>query len=445
MRLPLACLSLTSALVHSALAANWPQFRGPQAGGVDAFVALPTTWNVESGSNVLWKTAVPGLAHASPIVWGDRVYLATSVGAGDADLKVGLYGDIGAADDQGARQWRLLSLEAGSGRIVWDKPGHEGVPRVKRHTKASHCNSTPATDGKRIVAIFGSEGLFCFDLQGELLWKKDLGPMDAGFFAVPGAQWGFASSPVLHENKVVVLCDVQTNSFIAVFDATDGRELWRTDRKDVPTWGTPTMATVAGNTQVLVNGWHHSAAYDFATGREIWRHDGGGDIPVPTPIVAHGLAYFTSAHGRVRPMQAVRLEATGDITASEVGATNAAIAWSHARKGNYMQTPIIVGDLLYGCFDNGVLTCFDAKAGAVQYEERLRAGGDGFTASPVSDGRHLFFPSEQGDVYVVRAGRVFGLVSTNAMNETIMASPALSGGKLFLRTRGHLVAVGAKQ
>ncbi|HAV64695.1 MAG TPA: pyrrolo-quinoline quinone, partial [Verrucomicrobiales bacterium] len=192
--------------------ADWPQFRGPQAGGVDSSAALPTTWNVESGSNVLWKTAVPGLAHASPIVWGDRVYLATAVGPGDAELKVGLYGDIGAAEDQGVHQWRLLSLDAGSGKIVWNAPGHEGVPRVKRHTKASHCNSTPATDGKRIVAIFGSEGLFCFDMEGAPLWKKDLGPMDSGFFAVPSAQWGFASSPVLHDDKVVVLCDVQTNS-----------------------------------------------------------------------------------------------------------------------------------------------------------------------------------------------------------------------------------------
>jgi len=423
--------------------ANWPQFRGPQAAGIDDTAAVPTSWNVASGSNVLWKTELPGLAHASPIIWGDRVYVATTVGAGDAELKVGLYGNIDAADDQGVRQWRLLSLEAGSGRIVWDKLGYEGVPKVKRHTKASHCNSTPATDGQRIVAIFGSEGLFCFDLEGGLLWKKDLGPMDSGYFAVPTAQWGFASSPVLRDDKVVVLCDVQTNSFVAVFDAKDGSELWRAARKDAPTWGTPAIVDVGSRPQVLVNGWHHSGAYDFATGREIWRHDGGGDIPVPTPVVAHGFAYFTSAHGRVRPMQAIRLEASGDITASEVGATNAAIAWSHARKGNYMQTPIVVGDLIYGCFDNGVLSCFDARTGMVYYEERLRAGGDGFTASPVSDGRHLFFPSEQGDIYVVRAGKVYGLVSTNAMNETVMASPALSQGRLFIRTRQHLAAIGA--
>ncbi|HAV64694.1 MAG TPA: pyrrolo-quinoline quinone, partial [Verrucomicrobiales bacterium] len=211
------------------------------------------------------------------------------------------------------------------------------------------------------------------------------------------------------------------------------------------TWGTPTVAQVGGQTQILVNGWHHTGAYDFATGKEIWRHDGGGDIPTPTPVVGEGLAYFTSAHGRFRPMQAVRLEAKGDITADDVGETNEFIAWSHARKGNYMQTPILVGDLLFGCVDHGVLTCFDARTGEIHFEERLRAGGDGFTASPVADGRHLFFPSEQGDIYVVPVSREFAIVSTNAMNETVMSSPALSSGRMFIRTRGHLVAVGMKE
>jgi outer membrane protein assembly factor BamB len=441
---PIIAPFLMMLLAAARLQADWPQFRGPQAGGVEESTALPTAWDVKTGRNLLWKTAIPGLAHASPIVWSNRVYVATAVGPGKADLKVGLYGDIGSASDQEAHQWRLLTLEKANGRIVWDKLGFEGVPKVKRHTKASHCNSTPATDGKRLVAIFGSEGLFCFDMSGEVLWRKDLGPMDSVFFAVPSAQWGFASSPVLYEDKVVVLCDVQTNSFLAVFDATDGRQIWRTPRKDVPTWSTPTVVNVSGKAQILVNGWHHTGAYDFDTGKEIWRHDGGGDIPVPTPIVAHGFAYFTSAHGRFRPIQAIRLEAHGDITAAEMGATNQFIAWSHARKGNYMQTPLVLGNLLFGCWDNGVLLCLDARTGKIHYEERVRSGGDGFTASPVSDGRHLFLASEQGDVHVVPVSNTFSVVATNAMEETIMASPALSGGVLFLRTRSQLVAIGSR-
>lgn len=423
---------------------NWPQYRGPHALGVDDSMPLPTSWNVETGANIRWQTPIPGLAHSSPIIWGDRVYVATAVTPGKAELKVGLYGDIESVDEKEPQQWRLLALDKASGKILWNTLGYQAVPKVKRHTKASHCNSTPATDGKRIVAIFGSEGLFCFDTAGKLLWKKDLGPMDAGYFDVPSAQWGFASSPVIHEGKVVVLCDVQKGSFLAVFNLADGQELWCTPRQDVPTWGTPSVVTANGKTQIVVNGWHHTGGYDFTTGKELWHLDSGGDIPVPTPVFANGLLYLTSAHGKVRPMRAIRSDASGDITPTEPGATNAAIVWAHARQGNYMQTPIPVGDALYACFDIGVLTCFDAQTGAIRYSERLSKNGEGFTPSPVSDGRRLYFTSELGNVYVVPVGSKFSLVATNAMNETCMATPAISAGTLFYRTREKLVAISTK-
>jgi outer membrane protein assembly factor BamB len=422
---------------------NWPQFRGPNASGI-AETKTSERWNVETRENIRWQTPVLGLAHASPIIWGNRIYLATAVRPGQAALKVGLYGDIASASDQDSHQWRLVSLDKASGEVIWDKLGYEAIPRVKRHTKASHCNSTPATDGHRIVAFFGSEGLFCFNMDGKLAWKKDLGPMDSGYYQVPSAQWGFSASPVIHEGKVIVLCDVQTNSFLAVFDLDDGRELWHIPRKDVPTWSTPAIATVGNETQILVNGWHHSGAYNFNTGREIWRLKGGGDIPVPTPVVAHGFAYFTSGHGRFRPMRAIRLETKGDITPADPGTTNAAIAWAHVRQGTYMQTPIVVGDHVYGCLDNGVLTCFDTRSGAIRYNERLGDGGEGFTASPVSDGRHLYFASEVGNIYVVPAAEKFSVIATNRLNETCMATPAISEGAIFFRTRSKLIAVGSK-
>jgi len=433
---------LLLASATSLLAANWPQFRGPGANGVDASAAAPTTWNIESKENVRWKTPIPGLSHASPIAWGDQIFALTAVGAKKADLKVGLYGDIDSANDQSEHEWRLLAIDRASGKIVWNQLAHKGVPRVKRHTKASHANSTPATDGQRIVAIIGSEGLFCFDMNGKLVWKKDLGPMDAGFFRSPSSQWGFASSPVIHDGKVVVQCDVQKDSFLAVFDLKDGRELWRTARKDVPTWSTPAIAEVKNKTEILVNGWHHIGAYDFASGAEIWKLDGGGDIPVPTPIIANGFAYVTSAHGGPRATRAIRLEATGDITPPSIVDTNAAIVWSRPREGTYMQTPIIVGDFLYACMDNGVLSCINAKTGELAYSERLSSGNQGFTASPVSDGRHLFFASEIGNVHVVPATGKFSVVSTNSLNETCMSSPAIINGALYFRTRDHLIAVG---
>lgn len=424
-------------------ASNWPQYRGVRASGFDDSTPLPTTWNVKTGENIRWQTPIPGLAHSAPIVWGDRVYVTTAVQTGaKPELKVGLYGNIDSVPEKEPNQWRLLALDKATGRVVWDTLAHEAIPKTARHTKATHCNSTPATDGERIVAIFGSEGLFCFDTEGELLWKKDLGPMESGFFAMPNTSWGFASSPIIHDGKVVVLCDVKENSFIAVFNLEDGSEVWRTARSDVPTWSTPTMVTTAGRTQIAVNGWHHTGGYDFATGRELWKFDGGGDIPVPTPVAAGELIYFTSAHGRSRPMRAIRADASGDISPDDSGAMKPAVAWNHDRKGNYMQTPIVVGDSLYGCADVGLLTCFDATTGEVRYSERLSKTSEGYTASPISDGRHLFFTSELGNVFVVPATGKFSVVATNALDETCLSTPAISEGMMFFRTRDKLIAIG---
>jgi outer membrane protein assembly factor BamB len=444
-RLLLGALWLASGLAASA---NWPQYRGPRASGLDDSAALPTKWNVETGENLRWKTDIPGLAHSSPIVWGDRVYVATAVNsAGRSDLKVGLYGNIEAAKDDAPHQWRLLALDKATGKIVWNVLGHEGVPKIPRHTKATHCNSTPATDGSRIVAIFGSEGLFCFDAKdGKLVWKKDLGPMDAGYFQMPTAQWGFASSPIIHEGKVIVQCDVQKGSFLAVFDLADGKEVWRTERKDVPTWSTPAVVQAAGRTQIAVNGWHHTGGYDFATGKELWKLDGGGDIPVPTPIAAGDLIYFTSAHGRSAPMRAIRADASGDITPDNSDWKHPSIAWNHDRRGNYMQTPILIGASIFACKDNALLTCFDARTGDVRFSERLSSNSaEGFTSSPVSDGRHVYFTSELGNVVVVPVAEKFSIAATNTLGETCLSTPAVSGGALFFRTRDKLVAIAAKR
>jgi outer membrane protein assembly factor BamB len=446
-------------LCSSTLAQHWPQFRGPAASGLPSQpTTLPTEFNIESTQNIAWRTPIPGLAHASPIIWSNTVYLLTVVSGEKAELKVGLYGDIAAANDNGPQTWRLLALDKQTGHILWDKVAHAARPRVKRHTKATHANSTPATDGTHIAAIIGSEGLFCFDSRGELLWKKDLGPMDSGFFMSKSAQWGFASSPVIHDGKIIVQCDVQTNSFIAAFDVKNGSELWRTERTDVPTWSTPTIVKIgsgdSAQTNILVNGWHHTGAYDLQTGREIWKHDGGGDIPTPTPIIGvfgtEQFAYFTSAHGRFRPMMAIRLTTPdgkpnpgtrGDITAPTLGETNAAIAWIHPRQGAYMQTPILVGHTLYSCTDNGILTAFSARTGQIHYSERLVPGGQGFTTSPVSDGKNIFFASETGNIFVVPAAEKFSKSGPFPLNETVMATPAISANGLYMRTRDHLVCI----
>ncbi len=427
---------------ESASTTNWPQFRGPQACGVAQGCTTPTTWDLKSGANIRWRTPIPGLGHSSPIIWGDRLFVTTATQKDPAPLKVGLYGDIASVQQNDPQEWRLLALDKAKGKILWNTLAIEAVPRVKRHPKSTHCRSTPATDGKHIIAIFGSEGLFCFDFDGKLLWKKDLGPMDSGYFAVPSAQWGFASSPVIYDDRVIVQCDVLTKPFIAAFTLKDGQEVWRTPRQDVPTWSTPTVSVTPERRQVLVNGWHQTGGYDLDTGRQLWRLDQGGDIPVPTPIVDSGLVYLTSAHGAARPIRAVRLDATGDVTPPRISATNSNIVWVQPRQGNYMQTPIIVGDALYACFDAGILSCFDARTGIIRYSERLGSGGQGFTASPVAADGKIYFTSETGNVYVIPATGSFSVLATNHMDETCMATPALSAGAVFYRTRENLIAIG---
>jgi outer membrane protein assembly factor BamB len=341
-------------------AGSWPSFRGPAASGVAAGPAPPRQWNVEDGTNVRWTTEIPGLAHSSPVIWGDRLIVTTAVpvGEGDDELRVGLYGSIQPVQDDRVHQFNVYCLDRRDGSVLWSRVAHEGVPEVKRHPKSSHAASTPATDGRYVLAFFGSEGLYCYDMEGTLLWSRDFGVLDSAFFMVPTAQWGFASSPVIHENMVIVQCDVLENSFLAALDIATGEEIWRTPRSDVPTWSTPAVhVDESGRGQVIVNGWKHIGGYDLATGAERWKLTGGGDIPVPTPVIAHGLVFITNAHGRMAPIYAIRTTATGDLGEGE-GSEH--MAWMVPRRGNYMQTPLVYGDHLYCCADNGVLTCYDA-------------------------------------------------------------------------------------
>src|SRR5688572_12239159 len=274
---------LVASSVAPAADENWPQFRGPAAGGVSP-TAGPVEWDVKTSKNVRWKTAVPGLSHSSPVVWGDRVFITTAVPVerGDQTLKTGLYGDIGSVKESAEYRWLVLCFDKNTGKQLWEREAHRGVPKIKRHPKATHANSTPAVDGKRVIAFFGSEGLYCFDLDGKPLWKKDFGLLDSGYFVVPEAQWGFASSPVLFEDQVIVLANVQKDSFLASLDAATGEQRWRTARNDVPTWDTPTVHREGDRTQIIVNGFREIAGYNFADGKKIWTLDGGGDIPVPT-------------------------------------------------------------------------------------------------------------------------------------------------------------------
>ncbi len=421
---------------------HWPQFRGPGAGGV-AKGTVPSKWDATMGENIKWKTAIPGLGHSSPIIWGDKLFVTTAIsGMKNPELKVGLYGNINSVEVETVHSYRLYCLDKKTGKILWNKEAFHGVPKIKRHTKATHANCTPATNGKYVVAFFGSEGLYCYTMDGELVWKKDLGVLDSGYYVVPDAQWEFAASPVIYQDTVVVQCDVQKNSFLAAYSIKDGKQLWRVARDEVPTWSTPTIYEGAGRTQVLVNGYRHIGGYDIVTGESIWRMTGTGDIPTPTPIVGRDLFYFTSGHGRGNPIYAVQHNATGDVSLAEGEKSNGYVKWSHGRTGNYMQTPLLYGDKLFTCRDNGIQACYDAKTGSKIFKQRLGSGNTGFTASPVAADGKVFWSSEEGDVYVVPVGTKKGVLSINPMGEVLMSTPAISEGHIYFRGAAHVFCVG---
>jgi outer membrane protein assembly factor BamB len=273
-------------------------------------------------------------------------------------------------------------------------------------------------------------------MQGELLWKRELGDLDAGPYNMQDVQWGYASSPEIYDGKVLVQCDVLSQGFLAAFDLRTGEELWRTPRADVSTWSSPAIDARGDRALVVCNGFKHIGGYDLETGKEVWSLVGGGDAPVPTPIVAHDLVFITNAHGRMSPIYAIHPDASGEISMK-----HEKMAWSSERRGNYMQTPLVYGDELYCCRDSGVLACFDARTGEQHYEERLGAGDTGFTASMVAANGKLYATAESGEVIVLAAGTTFERLATNEMGETCMATPAISEGTLYWRTRSQIVAV----
>lgn len=420
---------------------QWPGFRGPHASGIMETGSTPVSWNTQTGENIRWRVPIPGLGHSCPVIWDDYVFVSTAIsGRGMDSLKVGLYGDIAMANDSSVHEFRVYCLDKNTGEIIWERLAHKGVPRTKRHTKSSQANPTPATDGKYLLVMFASEGLFCYDLDGKLLWRKDFGVINAGPYTDPHVEWGYASSPVIHGDKFIIQCDVTGEDFLGLYDLKTGDEIWKVERDEVSTWSSPTVYEKDGRAQIIVNGFRHMGGYDFETGREIWKMSGGGDAPTPTPVVAHDLIFINNAHGRYSPIYAVRPEARGDITLHTDSTSNEYIVWSIKRGGAYMQTPLIYGDYLYNLRGNGSLTCFEAKTGRQMYRQNLGISG-GITASGVASGGKVYFTTERGEVYVVEAGPEYRLLAQNSMADLCMATPAISEGTLFFRTKSYLIAV----
>lgn len=415
---------------------NWPRFRGHGGLGIGSGNP-PTEWDTQTGRNVAWKSPIPGLGHSAPIVWGDRVFLTTAVNS-DTDnpsVETGWSGGAGeSASDTGEWTWQVACLALETGKLLWAKPAASGKPAIKRHLKATHANCTPATNGELVVAFFGSEGLHCFDRNGERIWKHDFGRLHSGPYDAPELEWGFASSPILYNGRVIVQCDCLNTNFVAILDLKTGMELLRIDRDgEVATWSTPLVVTAGDRQQIVCNGFEQMAGYDLQTGARLWHLSGGGDVPVPTPLFANGLIYLTNGHGR-SPVFAIEPTATGDLTPTAEGRKGEGLAWWQPRDGSYMPTPIVLNKRLYTCNDNGRLTVRDALTGELLYRERIGFGSHTYSASAVAAGGHIYFTSEGGEVTVIEEGTTFKHVASNDLKEVVMATPAISGDRLLIRT-----------
>jgi outer membrane protein assembly factor BamB len=426
-------------------AQNWPSFRGPAASGVaDGKEPTAVKWNAATGENILWKTPLPGVAVSSPIVWGDRVFVSTAVSSDPSSgIRTGLYGDVEPAKDVSKHSWKLVALDRRTGKVLWERVAHEGIPKTKRHPKSSQATATPVTDGRHVIVSFGSEGLYAYDIDGKLLWTKDLGVLNAGWFYDPDYEWGVGSSPIIWKNLVIVQCDIQKNSFIAAFDVTTGQPAWRTAREEIPSWSTPAIFEHDGRAELVTQATTFIRGYNPESGKELWRLGGNSEITIPTPIVGPGVIIVTNGYRGVQPIFAIKPGASGDITLKGDATTNEFIAWSTNRGGPYIPTPVIYGDLLYVLAINGVLAAYDVKTGQRVYQERV-AGGGSFSASPVAADGKLYLTSEDGDVFVVRAGPKYELLATNPMSQVIMATPAIANGVIFIRGLKDVFAIAQK-
>ena len=353
----LLCLLLILFFSFAKGADHWPQFRGPSASGLARDGQnLPLKWDAQTGEGIRFKVRIPGLAHSSPIVWGDWIFLTSAVSAsGTASFRPGLYGDGDAAPDHSTEHdWIIICLDKKTGQLIWKKTLLTAKPIDKRHVKATYANSTPATDGKHVVALFGSQGLFAYSVEGELLWKKDLGRLDTGAYDLPSYEWGTASSPIIWKGLVIVQCDVQGDSFIAAFDVVTGEETWRTNRDELPSWGTPTVYPGKERDELITNGSNFIRGYDPATGRELWKLGGSSKITAPTPIFGEDLIVVASGRAPERPIFVIKPGASGQVGPDQ-------LAWSVKKRGPYMPTPIIVGGNLFVLNNSGPFACYDLK------------------------------------------------------------------------------------
>jgi outer membrane protein assembly factor BamB len=417
---------------------NWPHFRGPT---MNAAVAdnpdLPESWS--ETENVEWATDIPGIGWSSPVVWGNRVFLTTVTSDGEFERpKAGLYAPNGRPEPPPVQQeWLVYCLDLETGDVVWQRSVMAGMPTFPRHMKNSYASETPATDGERVYVRFGDLGLYAFDMDGQEVWNVQIP------FKQTRSDWGSASSPVVHGDRLIVIYDNQEESWIAALDKRTGEEAWRAARDEVSTWATPYIWEHDQRTEIVTSGVNRVRSYDL-DGNLLWEMDGRMSwAAIPTPFSSHGLVYVNTGYfgDQHRPAYAIRPGASGDISLADGETSNEYVAWYQPKAGNYNTSPLVYGDIYYSLLDRGFFESYDALTGEPIYgRQRIKVGAS-FSASPWAYNGKIFAASEQGDTYVLKAGPAHEVLGVNSLGEMIMASPAIVGDRLLIRTESKIYSI----
>jgi len=416
---------------------NWPQFRGPGSTGVAVEdPKLPDTWS--KTENVAWKTAIPGLGWSSPVVWGDKVFLTSVISSAEIEPpKKGLYFGGERKASPAEHRFVAYALDAKSGKIVWQNEVQNAIPTFTRHLKNSYASETPVTDGERVYFYFGQVGLFCFDMKGKPVWSKKFEQVKTRY------GWGTAASPVLHQGRLYLVNDNDDKSYLMALDKKTGNVIWKVDREEKTNWATPYIWESGKRTEIVTPGTDKTRSYDL-DGKLLWEFKGMSSIAIPTPFSKFGLLFLSSGYvgDPNRPVYAVKPGASGDITMQKGQTASEHVAWYLPQAGPYNPTPIIYGDNYYTLFDRGFLTCHEAKTGKEIYgKQRIDQATTAFTSSPWAYNGKIFAISEDGDTFVMQAGADFKVLRKNSLDEMAMATPAIAGSSLFIRTAGSLYCI----
>lgn len=417
---------------------QWPQFRGSHAGVADDDPALPDTWS--ETENVVWKAAIPGQGWSSPVVWDDHIFVTSAIRTGEGPDPVS---DLADPHEPGrtssaVQRWIVYDVDFRTGEIRWERELRSATP-IARHSKNSYASETPVTDGEQLYVYFGSTGLLAaLDLNGSPVWAKDVGAFESLY------GWGMAASPALHRDRLYIVNDNRTQSFIAAFNKRTGDQVWKVNRDETEGWSTPVVWENALRTEIVTAGMNRVRSYDL-DGKLLWELTGMSDYgPIATPFVKHGLVYISSGYpgSARRPVFAIRPGASGDISLKPGVTRSQYVAWFEPLLGSYQTSALAYGDHYYTLLDAGFLLCHDARTGEQVYGRQRIATGGGFAASPWAYNGKIFALSEDGDTFVIQAGPAFKLLRTNSLNERAMASPAVARGSLFIRTQSKLYRIG---